>query len=280
MPCYNSIMNQAYQEPKNAQKYLDFLNSENGQIQQEILHDAIIARLPADKQIRILDAACGPGWLAKKLLGDYANVQGCDVSAVLIAHAKTNYPGIKFIVADMEQVLPYEDNFFDCVILNMAAPDLENLPAAFKNLSAKLKNSGQMLMTIPNPQLTYPAAVWKRGAWGWLMRKKPKLMLQKTKLTEKKIQREFNQGQSIDSHFYALDEYLAAAKTAGLILINQEKIKSEADDKKFNLRYQLYRYPLILFLEFTKPSRRHSEPRVHPNGEESLKLGLRSFTAV
>ena len=58
---------QPYQDPPTAIKYLDFLNSANGQIQQRVLTDAIFSCLPKNADAKILDAACGPGWLSANL---------------------------------------------------------------------------------------------------------------------------------------------------------------------------------------------------------------------
>ena len=63
-------MENAYQDPKSAQNYIAFLDSPNGKIQREILQDAILSALPAASDITLLDAGCGTGWLANKLISD------------------------------------------------------------------------------------------------------------------------------------------------------------------------------------------------------------------
>jgi SAM-dependent methyltransferase len=240
-----------YQDEKGSENYLNFLNSENGQIQQEVLYNAILKHLSANKSQQILDAACGPGWLTKKLSLTFINAQGCDASDILINYAKKNYKGLEFKIANLEQSLPYEDNSFDSIILNMAAPDIENLVAAYKNLGAKLKNGGQLIVTVPNPYYTSPVGEWKRNFLDIILGKKPKLKL-KPYFGPKKIQREFNEGEKINSFYHTLPEYIDNARSAGLTLVYTEEIKSSVDDKKFSLKYALYRYPLFLLLEFTK----------------------------
>jgi len=244
-------MENAYQELKAAQIYTEFLASPNGQIQQKILEKAILAALPDSKESVILDAACGNGWLANNLKPRFPKTYACDSSAILIAIGKSNYPAVEFSQTDLQKNLPYPDGFFDAVILNMAAPDISDLSAAIKNLAAKTKPGGKFIMTIPNPYYSFPAAVWKRTIWDFLMRRKPKLTIGDGYFGKKNILREFN-GQKIASNFYTLDDYLSAAASANLCLEKITELKSQKGSPRFDLNYQMFRYPLILLLEFHK----------------------------
>jgi len=245
-------MDNDYQLELSAIKYLDFLNSPNGQTQKKVLADAILKVLPKNPRSAILDAGCGPGWLAANLKKHCQSVEACDSSDFLIKVAKVEFPNINFQVADLNKPLPYLKNFFDCVILNMVAPDLGAPDGAFKNLCAVLKPDGKLIITIPNPRLTYPAAVWKRGVLGFILRQKPQLKIKNPPLEGKKIQREFGENIKIGSYYHSLPYYIQTAKNAGLKLKQQQEIKSQTDSPNFDLTYQLYRYPLILLLEFEK----------------------------
>lgn len=234
-------------------RYVNFLASATGQIQQQVLWDALKKHLTQNSQQEILDAACGPGWLTKKLAESFPKVQGFDDSEVLIKIARNECKGINFKIADVTQPLPYPENFFDAVIFNMAAMDVDNLSAAFKNLLSIIKPTGQLLLTIPNPYYTYPVAVWKRSIFDVLLGSKPRLKLNSDYFhSGQTVEREFKKGETIASHFYKLADYLTAARSAGFGLKTLEEISSATDDSKFNLRYQLYRYPLLLLLGFGK----------------------------
>jgi SAM-dependent methyltransferase len=250
--CYNSITMPAYQDEATAIKYIDFLNSENGQIQQKILATAILGQLPKNRNAIILDAGCGPGWLANLLKKDFPGLEACDASPFFIKFAQSNYKDINFKVAELSQPLPYPKNHFDCVILNMVGPDLSNLALAFKNIASVLKSGSKLIMTAPNPKYTYPAAEWKRGLLGALLGQKPKLKIKNPPLSGKIIMREFGKKIQIASHYYTLDYYVQNANDGGLKLNNQLEIKSATDSGKFDLNYQLFRYPLLLLLEFEK----------------------------
>lgn len=245
-------MENTYQDPKIAQVYLDFLDSENGQLQQKFLWEAIYSVLPKGDDLNILDAACGSGWLTHKLSSIYKNAQGCDSSLWLINLAQKQYPQIVFWQTDITLGLPkFENNFLNLIILNMAATDLDNLEEAFKNLSEKLKPNGKLIFTLPNPYYTYPIAEWKRGFWDFLFQRKPKLKIKTPYVSRKNIKREFC-GQKIISNFHTLEDYLLIANKNNLRLFEIKEIKSVKDSPKFNLQYQLFRYPLFLLLIFEK----------------------------
>lgn len=245
-------MANSYQDEITALKYLNFLNSANGQIQQRVLTKALFGQLPNDKDLYILEAGCGSGWLAAELKKLFLNVKACDSSEFFIKFAKTNHVGLDFQKCDLNSALPYASNFFDAVILNMVGPDLSNLEKAFKNIARVLKQNGHLLLTIPNPKYSYPAAVWKRSLWGLLFRQKPKLVLKNTLYDNGPVKREFGKKNFITSYHYNLSDYLTKAQASGFKLVKNIIIPAEHDSKEFDLNYQLYRYPLLLLLDLQK----------------------------
>jgi len=244
-------MSNDYQSSQTVKNYINFLNSTNGPIQRKVLSEAIIQRIPPDPALTVLDAGCGPGWLSGDLKKFFTNLYGCDSSQDFINSARVNFPKTNFLVASLESQLPYEPGSFDVVILNMVAPDLRDLEKCFTNLNTILKTSGKLIVTIPNPELSYPAAVWKRGFLDVLLMRKPKLIKQTPPPSGTKIKRDFGP-YKISSHYYSLDHYLQAAQSANFKLVDKFKIRSEKDSLNFDLNYQLFRYPLFLLLEFSK----------------------------
>lgn len=240
-----------YEAAQSVIKYLDFLHSENGKIQKDILSKAIFSALPQKSDLAILDAGCGPGWLSEQLK-PYGKVLACDSSELFIKFARTHHKGIDFQVCQLESPLPYAESFFNVVILNMVGPDLENLNLAMQNVSKVLKPNGKLIMTIPNPKYSFPAAVWKKSLVDFLLLRKPKLKLKTPPASGTKIFREFGTNKKIPSFYYTEEDYINGATQAGLKLIETQELRSHQDSKKFNLTYQLHRYPLILLMEFTK----------------------------
>jgi ubiquinone/menaquinone biosynthesis C-methylase UbiE len=265
-------MNDGYKTEEIAKKYLEFLNSENGRIQQDILWEAISEHLPKETNTKILDAGCGSGWLSDRFMKIYPQVWGFDISEPLINHAKKNVSGLKFQTASLVEPLPYEDNFFDVVILNMVAIDVGYLPKMFENVYRKLSPEGQLLMTVPNPYYAEPVGEWKRSLVDVLLGRKPKLKIKNPYIGPVKIEREFHTTK-ITSYHYPLSTYLNTARSAGFNFKQMEELKSSEDSKKFNLQYQMFRYPLILLFQFTKsPLVNFSRPREidHPSDAKHL----------
>lgn len=54
----------------------------------------------------VLDAGCGPGWIANHLHGRGVDVSGVDLSPKMIEHARRQYPGIAFEVASVTELEP------------------------------------------------------------------------------------------------------------------------------------------------------------------------------
>ncbi len=245
------LMKNAYINPISAIKYLDFLNSPNGEIQKRVLAHSILSLLPKDTNIKILDAGCGNGWLSEILKQNYSHINACDASIFLINFAKSHFSKINFQVTDLEHSLPYPNEEFNVVILNMVLPDVEKLPEVFKNISGVLKPNGNLITTIPNPKYTYPAAEWKRSIMNILLGQKPQLQIKSTPPSGQ-IQREYAKNSLIDSYFYNLSDYILNAKKFGFELIQTQEIKPEAPSTKFDLNYQLSLFPLLLTLNFKK----------------------------
>jgi SAM-dependent methyltransferase len=239
-----------YQNSQTAKAYSDFLSSENGRLQQRLFYDLAKKYLPKNPQLKILDAGCGNGWLAKLLAADNLLVEGCDFSQSLLDEAKKQSPNINFQLADLNSRLPYQDSGFGAIILNMVAHDVKDLNNLWEESRRILQPNGLIIATVVNPYYAYPVGVWKRGLWGKLLRRKPKLKIRpynKFAGGEK----EFLWDGRFTSYFYPLSEFLNTAIKNGLKLESYEDLTAK-DDEKFNLNYELHRFPTILCLTFKK----------------------------
>lgn len=241
-----------YIEDPGADYYLEFINSPDGLITQTIQGDAIASRLNPQVQKKILDAACGPGWLSGRLSGQGYIVKSCDASPKLINYARQNYSGIDFQIADLTKTLPYQDNEFDAVIISMAVLDLHNQPDAFQNIKRVLKPNGKLIILTVNPYYAYPVGVWKRGL-GALLGKNPRLCLRPYKNFLESPDKKFTWGQGkLSSYFYTLPEQINLLLEYGFQMSHMSDIMSKLDDKKYSLRYRLHRFPIFILLEFNK----------------------------
>ena len=101
---------------------------------------------------KVLDIGCGDGFLGA-LLNDKRNcdVTGLDISEVALNKAKEK--GLKTVLANIEEPLPFEDNSFDYVI---GSEVIEHIPYS-EQLLAEMRRVSKhsILLSIPN------TAYWK-----------------------------------------------------------------------------------------------------------------------
>jgi len=101
---------------------------------------------------RTLDAACGEGYGSAMLATSAASVEGVDVSAPAIAHARQRYgklPGIGFQVADCTR-LPYADNEFDRVVSFETLEHLAGHDQLLAEFRRVLKADGCLILSSPD----------------------------------------------------------------------------------------------------------------------------------
>ncbi len=249
---YNTVMN-FYEDKETAQQFIEFLESPNGVIQKQILLETLEPHLPRATNSKILDAACGTGWLAGKLSKTYPSLEAFDSSSALIDHARKEFPNINFQILDAGNTLPYADNTFDTVVLSMASHDLENQPKSFANLFRILKPEGTLIVTLANPYYSFPVGMWKRGIFRALLGKKPRLKLRPYNFFRNLQDRAFRWNSRLTSRFYPLSEQINNLLGAGFALTHMEDLVSRTDSPAFNATYQLHRFPTILLLKFKKP---------------------------
>ncbi len=240
----------SYDSPTGTQKYLAYLSSPEGEIQKNILQQAIMSHITPGTR-HILDVGCATGWLAHVLQKKQYEVTAIDSSPELLKVGQSQYPDLTLLLANVEAPLPFPPQGFELVILNMVLMDLQNMTRAFQNISQVLSPLGSILCTIPNPYYAYPVGVWKRGIKKLLPRSLPRLkLIPKTYNQKKNTSHSWRNG--LTSTFYTLPEYIESAKKSGLYLAGLWDISSEKKSLKFNLHYQLESFPILLLVEFKK----------------------------
>jgi 2-polyprenyl-3-methyl-5-hydroxy-6-metoxy-1,4-benzoquinol methylase len=94
---------------------------------------------------RILDLACGTGWLAS-MLGRFGPTMGVDLSPVAIHRAQVLYPDIRFVAGDLFDLeLPSQS--FDVVVSVQVIDHMDN-QARFIELVARLLAPGGHLILV------------------------------------------------------------------------------------------------------------------------------------
>jgi ubiquinone/menaquinone biosynthesis C-methylase UbiE len=246
-----STSKDSYNDPSGAQSYLEFLETEDGAVFKETIFGAIRARLQDNPEQKILDAACGPGWLTAKLAAQFPNTEGLDGSKPFLDFARRRFPDLKFVEADLNSQLPYNDAAFDVVVMSMAAHDIEDQTRTFTELRRILKPGGQLILTIANPYYAFPVGVWKRGWLGRLLFKKPQLQVRPYHWFAKQ-DRDYSFYEGLESYFYKFSEHLNNLKAAGFNFEHMTELESLQDSSAYNLQYRLHRFPVILLVEARK----------------------------
>ncbi|MCR4344593.1 MAG: class I SAM-dependent methyltransferase [Candidatus Scalindua sp.] len=95
----------------------------------------------------ILDIGCGNGWqIAPCIKGN--QVYGLDISEANIEKAVAK--GIKAQVHDVEDLFPFEDDFFDTVVCSEILEHLFFPEKVLREIYRVLKTSGRLIVTVPN----------------------------------------------------------------------------------------------------------------------------------
>ena len=116
---------------------------------------------------RILDLGCGTGVLTNELAKQGATVIGTDLSPDMIKTAQSNYPHLRFQVADATQ-LPF-DNEFDTVFSNAVFHWIPNQKQLLHSIQRALKVNGMLVCefgaknNIAQIQTAFEQVTGKRG---------------------------------------------------------------------------------------------------------------------
>jgi len=125
-----------------------------------IIDPAIFRLLGSVKNLSILDAGCGNGYLCRLLAKKDAKVTGVDISKRFIQIAKQKEKeaplGITYHVLTLCDLSTFQDETFDIVISNLALMDVHNLEKAVKELHNVLKKNGKLVFSIMHPCFSSP----------------------------------------------------------------------------------------------------------------------------
>lgn len=103
--------------------------------------------------LRVLDAGCGDGYLARVLATRGARVTGVDISPRLIemARQREGADQISYRVADLTAPLPGAAGSFDAAASYLVLTDLEDYRGFAATLGAVLKPGGRLVLALNNP---------------------------------------------------------------------------------------------------------------------------------
>jgi 2-polyprenyl-3-methyl-5-hydroxy-6-metoxy-1,4-benzoquinol methylase len=191
--------------------------------------------------LRVLDAACGDGYLARVLAARGARVTGIDIGPRLIEQARRRDPdgAIDYRVADLSKAMPGEDGSFEVVASFLALNDVVEYRGFISAIARLLRPGGRLVIAFNNPYgavirgnvrdyCDSGAASPYRGLWAVGI---------KTYLQHR-----------------TLEEYLDAFIAAGLRLTKLADSRDHCfQPQPESILPEGFRFPRFLLLAFTKP---------------------------
>jgi len=117
----------------------------------KITNKAILERVKKEKNLKILDAGCGEGYLSRMLAKSDHKVFGIDTCKKLIVAAKRKQvKETKYFVKDFRNT-GFPSCFFDIIICHQTIIEIQNPERAFKEFSRILKKNGKLILLFSHP---------------------------------------------------------------------------------------------------------------------------------
>ncbi|MFC2023506.1 class I SAM-dependent methyltransferase [Chloroflexota bacterium] len=112
-------------------------------------------RLGSVRGLSFLDLGCGTGRHALWLASAGATVTAVDFSEGMLTRAR-HKPGagaVRFVNHDIQNRLPFDDDFFDRVVSGLVLEHIENLNHFFSEVRRVLRPGGRALLTAMHPAM-------------------------------------------------------------------------------------------------------------------------------
>jgi SAM-dependent methyltransferase len=97
---------------------------------------------------RVLDLACGPGNVSRRLVDQDLRVTGVDIAPGMLELARTDVPEAAFVRGDLEQ-LPFADGSFDAAICGHGYQFVADPLRALRDARRVLRLDGRLAASVP-----------------------------------------------------------------------------------------------------------------------------------
>jgi len=186
---------------------------------------------------RILDAGCGPGLYAKKLIAKGAKVHGIDISEASLDIAMREAPKAEFQKGSIMKI-PFRKKTFDIVLAALVLEHIKDWSKAFKEVYRVLKPKGVFVFSLANPVFTLRETA-KLGGRKYKMlgySQESKLQVFGDYFSERTRYEEFG-GIRVPKYPKTYETVFRTLKDAGFVVVDYKDAKPTARVKKVNLRY-------------------------------------------
>jgi SAM-dependent methyltransferase len=119
------------------------------------VNEAMLDAVAAGPGTRLLDVACGPGWLSAAALKRGAEVMGIDLADDMVAMARARCPGAEIRGGDAED-LPWEAGRFEAVVCNFGLLHFPRPERAVAEAFRVLAGGGRYAFTCWTPPACNP----------------------------------------------------------------------------------------------------------------------------
>jgi 2-polyprenyl-3-methyl-5-hydroxy-6-metoxy-1,4-benzoquinol methylase len=150
------------------QQFIEDFGDQGDLTRQYLLNPTLFALLGDVRQLTILDAGCGQGYLARLLAKQGAHVTGIEPADAFFTYALRREQieplGIDYLQADLSTWSPIP-NSFDVVIANMVLMDIVDYQAALLNCVRALRPTGKLIFSILHPCFEEAGSAWKEKGY-------------------------------------------------------------------------------------------------------------------
>ncbi len=112
----------------------------------ELFVDSLLDAAAVRAGSRLLDVACGPGYVSEAAAARGAVPVGLDVAVAMVERARRSYPGLTFVAGDAQR-LPFPDASFDAVTMNFGILHLSRRETAIAEAHRVLVPEGRFAFT-------------------------------------------------------------------------------------------------------------------------------------
>lgn len=233
--------------------------SPKGDVNREWVIDPVLLDFLGDVEgLRVLDAGCGAGYLARLLAQKGATVQGVDLSPALLSFAKQEEAqeplGIEFHEADLADLSAFAEDSFDAVVSNVALQDVHRYREALGEISRVLQAGGRFIFSITHPAFDLP------GRWVREPEDSERVEEWRHFAKDRYFDRDVVFWSPPDTppvvgFHRPLRDYTEALHDAGFVILRlEEPVPSdEALEKHYRQMADLFRVPNFLIIDARKP---------------------------